>query len=321
MRRLLPFALFLFIAGSALAADDTIRRGFHVAEGGTLRLEAGVGKITIVTGGTGVAVEIVRDARGTYAEDLMRNHRIEFEQRGNDVIITSDLPDRDRRFSHDRSSRYDVEWNIRIPARYNVDASTSGGSIQLADIGGTVDVRTSGGSIRTGRLAGASTLRTSGGSIRIASAQADVVARTSGGSIHVGETAGKVEARTSGGSIEIAGAAGDVVARTSGGGIRIEDVRGSVEAHTSGGSIRARFSAQPRGDSELTTSGGGVTVALSPGVRFDLDARASGGGVRADVPVTVAGRIGRDSVRGQINGGGPKLVLRSSGGGIRVTEL
>jgi hypothetical protein len=39
------------------------------------------------------------------------------------------------------------------------------------------------------------------------------------------------------------------------------------------------------------------------------------------VPVTVQGTQDEDSIRGRINGGGPKLVLRSSGGSIRVKSL
>jgi hypothetical protein len=53
----------------------------------------------------------------------------------------------------------------------------------------------------------------------------------------------------------------------------------------------------------------------------ELDARASGGGVDSDVPVTVQGTQERDQVRGRIGGGGPALVLRSSGGGIRVKRM
>ena len=53
---------------------------------------------------------------------------------------------------------------------------------------------------------------------------------------------------------------------------------------------------------------------------MDLDAHASGGGVSSDVPITVQGKQDEDSLVGKINGGGPKLVLRSSGGGVRVKK-
>lgn len=322
MRRLIAPAIALLFAFSAFAAQDVIKKGFNVAEGGTLHLDHANGDIKLVTGGTGVAVEITRKARGRDAEKRLADHKITFAQNGNDVTITSD-DDRDN-WSHglfNWSDDYDVQWNIRVPAHYNVDVSTSGGSIDLADIGGTTIARTSGGDIETGRLGGEATLKTSGGSINVAGGSGKLLAHTSGGSIKIGDVSGPVEAKTSGGDIDLARIEGDVIARSSGGGITIEDAMGAVDANTSGGGIRARMSRQPRGDSKLTTSGGGVTITLAPSIAVDLDARASGGGVTSDVPVTIQGRQDDDSLQGRVNGGGPKLVLRSSGGGIKVRGL
>jgi DUF4097 and DUF4098 domain-containing protein YvlB len=316
MRRLIPLTLTLCIAATALADEDVIRKGFTAGDGGTLRLDADLGSIRVVTGGSGVAVEVVRKARGDSGEKRMSGHKVEFRQNGNDVIIEDDIEHRS--WSFFGNARYEVQWNIRVPDRYNLEVRTSGGSIEVDDIGGTVDARTSGGSISTGRVNGEATLSTSGGSIRVGGATGAVTAHTSGGSIHIGDTTGQVEARTSGGSISLARTGGDVLARTSGGGIRIEDASGSVDASTSGGSIQASLSRQPAGDSRLATSGGSVTVNLAPGIGAELDARASGGGVTSDVPITVHGTAKDGVLQGKINGGGPKLVLRSSGGGIRV---
>lgn len=315
----LALAFTLAAATSAFGADDIIRKGFNVADGGTLRLDAGIGRIKVVAGGSGVAIEVVREADGRDGEETMREHKISFQQQGNDVVVTSDFDHKQRWFNW--FDDYEVQWNIRVPAHYNVDLKTSGGSIELANLGGTVNARTSGGSISAGKLGGAATLKTSGGSIKVEGATATLVAKTSGGSIRIGDTTGAVEARTSGGSITLARTGGEVVAHTSGGGIRIEGAMGRVDASTSGGSIYAEILRQPSGDSRLATSGGGVTVMLASGIGVDLDARASGGGVRADVPVTIQGRQDDDQISGKVNGGGPKLVLRTSGGGVRVKPL
>lgn len=316
MRRLLTLALTLTFATTAFAAEDVIRKGFNVTDGGTLRLSADVGGIKVVAGGTGVAIEITRKARGRRAEGFLAEHKIDIRQSGNDVIIEDDL---DRGFqTWSWSDDYDVQWNVRVPARYNVELKTSGGEIELGNLGGNVDARTSGGGIVTGQLGGPAMLRTSGGSIRIAGANGEIDARSSGGSIEVGDTKGKVDVRTSGGSIRVGRSGGEVIAKTSGGGIHIEEALGSVDAHTSGGSIHATIARQPSGDSRLSTSGGNVTVELASGIRADLDAKSSGGSVTSDVPVTIHGTKDENELEGQINGGGPKLVLRSSGGGIRI---
>lgn len=316
MRRLIPLALTLCLASSLFAADDIIRKGFNVSEGGTLRLDADLGRIKVVSGGTGVAVEITRKGEGRRGQSLLAEHRINFRQEGNDVVIEDDLAANWQRWTW--NDQYEVQWNIRVPARYNVQLRTSGGGIELADIGGTVDARTSGGGISTGRLGRDATLKTSGGSIRIEGANGIVDARTSGGSIEIGDAAGRVEARTSGGSIRLGRSGGNVVAKTSGGGIRIDGATGSIDASTSGGSIRATLTGRLSGDSSLTTSGGSVTVVLSDGIGAEIDARSSGGSVVSDVPVTVRGSMDDDELRGTLNGGGPRLYVRASGGGVRL---
>ena len=320
MRRTATLATALLFAASAFASEDVIRKGFNVGDGGTLHLDGAVGAIRVVTGGTGVAFEITRKADDRHSEKLMSEHRITFEQSGNDVIVKSEL-DRDGFGWFRWDGDYEVQWNIRVPDHYNLDVETSGGSIRIDEIQGNVEARTSGGSIQTGRISGEGTLKTSGGSITVDGATARLVAHTSGGSITVGDTTGPVEAKTSGGSIKLARTGGEVVARTSGGGIRIEDAMGRVDAKTSGGSIHATLSRQPAADSSLSTSGGSVIVSLAPSVAVELDAKASGGGVHSDVPVTVQGVLDDDSLQGRINGGGPKLVLRTSGGGIRVKGM
>ena len=324
MRRLtLALALVLAAATAQAAIEDApVRRGFNVSAGGTLRLDAGRGNIRIVTGGSGVAVEVLKSARTNDREDaaeLFRDFEIDFDQSGNDVVIRG--RDRNKPNWFQWSDKMRVQWNIRVPANYNAELRTSGGSIDVTDLSGKLDARSSGGDIEAGRITGPVNVHTSGGSISIRSASGDVVAHTSGGSIEIGDARGRVEARSSGGSIELDRVSGDANIRTSGGGIRIDETSGAVDAHTSGGSITARFTQTPRGDSRLVTSGGSVNVALAPGVSATIDAHSSGGGVDSDIPITVMGKQKDDSLNGTINGGGPKLVLRSSGGGVSLTKL
>ena len=63
-----------------------------------------------------------------------------------------------------------------------------------------------------------------------------------------------------------------------------------------------------------------MTVKAPGNAVFDLDAETSGGGVTCDLPVTVQGKMEHDHLKGQVNGGGPLVVLRSSGGGIHVRK-
>jgi hypothetical protein len=142
---------------------------------------------------------------------------------------------------------------------------------------------------------------------------------TSGGSIGISDLKGKVDAHTSGGSISLGHIDGLVDVRTSGGSISVDEVTGTIKAHTSGGSVSAKISRQPTGDSKLTTSGGSITVYLADDIAVDLTARTSGGRVHSEFDVN--GETSKRSINGTINGGGPKLILKTSGGGVRVKQM
>ncbi|RBP48857.1 DUF4097 family beta strand repeat-containing protein [Arenicella xantha] len=142
---------------------------------------------------------------------------------------------------------------------------------------------------------------------------------TGGGSIEITDLEGTVAARTSGGSIELGKIVGDVDVKTSGGSISIDDVAGNLNAHTSGGSIKAKISKQPTENSRLTTSGGSVTAYLAEDIAVDITASTSGGRVTSDFDVD--GKVKKTSIRGKINGGGPTLTLKTSGGSVRIKEL
>jgi hypothetical protein len=317
MRRTLAIAAAIAITVTVNASThDTIRKGFNVAEGGTLHLDAGSGDVKVVTGGTGVAIEIQRDARN---QSYLDRYKLSFEQSGNDVTIVGKYDQPFHFFSFGDDLR--IRFNIRVPSHYNLDIETSGGDVDLSDVNGTVKAHTSGGDVKGGHLTGAITLSTSGGDVEVAGVTGPVVMKTSGGDIELGDASSTAELKTSGGTIKVHHIGGDLYARTSGGSIKIEEAAGAIDASTSGGSVTARFSTTPRAESKLSTSGGNITVSLPPSAALDLDAHASGGGVDSDLPVTIQGHHDEDTLTGKINGGGPRLLLRTSGGSIAVKRL
>ena len=191
-----------------------------------------------------------------------------------------------------------VRVRVRVPERYNLDIRTHGGNIELEKIRGEVVARTSGGSIEVDEIEGHVDIRTSGGSIEAKEIRGDLMARTSGGRIRASEIMGAVEAATSGAPI------------------KITDVRGPVDLRTSGGGISVRFTDDPEG--RLETSSGSIEVEFPEDASVDLDAKTSGGRVEIEHEILVRGTSGRSHIVGQINGGGARLHLRTSGGDVRV---
>ncbi|MDO6695812.1 hypothetical protein Q4574_21125 [Aliiglaciecola sp. 3_MG-2023] len=76
---------------------------------------------------------------------------------------------------------------------------------------------------------------------------------------------------------------------------------------------------QPNKDAELSTSGGSITAYLLDTLAIDIDASTSGGRVRSEFDVD--GRVKKQSIRGEINGGGPTLELHTSGGSVSIKKL
>ena len=317
----------LLLAGTTIAeasVENYIERSFQVTPGGRLTIDADRGSIEVRTAERDhVDVKIerkVKKGRKWSVEEVLEDLAITFDHSDGGVTIRAKYGQENPwRWNRERN-RLQIKFLITVPPRYNVDLKTLGGGISIGDLEGEVRSQTSGSNLRIGRIKGSVWGQTAGGSIEVEGTEGDADVKTSGGEITIGNAEGKVEAKTAGGSIRIDKAARSVNAKTSGGNITVEEVMGSINAKTLGGSVKAYISRQPEGDCSLETSGGSVTAYLVEDIAVDVDARTSGGHVSTDVPITVVvqGKISKNRLQGAINGGGPLLKLRTSGGSVRL---
>jgi DUF4097 and DUF4098 domain-containing protein YvlB len=295
-------ALAALVLISGPAAADVVERSFDVSPNGKLEIVSDVGSIDIRSHDANT-VEI-RVSRLTPRSEQLK---LDFSTEGSTVRVKGDLP------SDRNGGNYNVHFDVQVPRSFELDLTTAGGSISVDDLDGQVRAQTAGGSMDFGRMGGPVLARTAGGSIELRDSRADADLSTAGGSIEVGDVAGEVRAKTAGGSIRIGRVEGSVEAHTSGGNVHVDEAGGPVRASTSGGSVRAYISQQPSGDSELETSGGQVTVILADNIALDIDADGGDGGVHSDFPID-GETESEHSLRGALNGGGPRLSLRSSSG-------
>jgi DUF4097 and DUF4098 domain-containing protein YvlB len=316
----LLFGATAFAADKDNPAESFIRKSFDVAPGGKLTIRADRGSIEVKTAAADkVEIEVTREPGRGASADILEKHEISFTQDGNNVNVEARMKDQKSR-AWFKGNNLKVRYAVTVPAKYSVNLKTSGGSVSVKDLEGEARAQTSGGSLKFGQIKGPVHGRTSGGSINVTAAQ-DVDVETSGGGITVGDTAGNVLAKTSGGSIHVGDVKGSVSADTSGGGIEVNSAAGPVTAHTSGGSIHAAITQQPTGPCTFETSGGGIEVKMASNVAIDLDAQTSGGFVSTEFPVTVQGELKKNHLRSKINGGGPKVILGTSGGSIRIKKM
>lgn len=200
------------------------------------------------------------------------------------------------------------------------------GDVTAGQVAGRVKISTQSGQIRVKGAGKGAELSSAGGDIRIESVTGDLKATTSGGDIRAGAVSGDARLETAGGDVVVRSVGGSVTARTGGGDITLKKVHGPVVARTSGGTIVCEISSTAAPGGELVTSGGDVMVTLPSNYRADIDVRVSGAEMEADAissqfpDVVVTRRPGSISGEGKLNGGGPKLIIRSTSGSVSVRK-
>ena len=295
----------LTVAPVALHAKitRTVEKTFTVHPGGNFTARTSGGDITIQTADVAEvrisAREVIRASTDAEADELLKALELRLEQTGDDVTAFAKY---DASGLHWSGQPVTVSFTVTLPLKFNASLHTSGGDIAVASLTGKVLAQTSGGSLKFDRIDGNLEGGTSGGDITLEEGTARAKLRTSGGNIHVARAGGPIEVETSG---------GDIV---------LDSVADLIGAHTSGGNVRAVITAPLQHDVKLGTSGGDVIVKVGKSVAFQLDASTSGGGVDATgLTLTIEkGGIGKSHLAGSVNGGGPRLHLRTSGGDIKV---
>jgi hypothetical protein len=125
--------------------------------------------------------------------------------------------------------------------------------------------------------------------------------------------------QTQNGGIVLENLEGQITATTTNGGITGRGLSGSLRVATVNGGVQAEM-VTVTGEVSMTSVNGGVRLALPPGVKAQLEATAVNGGVTVDDALHLAAsERGRLHVVGMLNGGGLKISLQTTNGGVRVT--
>ena len=292
--RSLSFALLslaLLAVTSAHAGEKVLDRTFQVQPGGRLNVDLQGGQI-VVTGSD--KPQVVVQLKATGSEDELDDLTWSAEKDGAGVSIKSRRSSENNWFNWGNGVK--LRATIEVPRQYNVELQTSGGNIELKGLNGNANGRTSGGRLNIESVRGDVDMRTSGGGVAVTSVQGSVQVHTSGGAIQASRIDGRLSANTSGGSIQVS------------------DVAGPVDVHTSGGGITIDLAGENQGVL-ARTSGGSIHLNVPSTIRATINASTSGGRVSSDLPLTTT-EVGKSSLRATMNGGGPEIKARSSGGSV-----
>jgi len=293
------FALTFLFAAAAFSQEITGRSGeykttvtktFNVEPGGKLVMKGTSGDVEVSSWKSN-SVEIIEDlvmdvfTRGE-AEEILERTESSYSQEGSTIYVRA----------KDGRDEVHRNYHVRVPEKFNLDVSTSGGDMIVEGVTGTIELNTSGGDIEMTKMAGQCRVRTSGGDLIFKDISGALEAHTSGGDVDLTDIFAETNVQTSGGDITLMNCKNTVSLQTSGGDIDIRQVAGNLAAATSGGDITVSGC---QGQTSLSTSGGDIQMSK------------------------IGGQIAASTSGGDIDGSdfGDAINVRTSGGEISLTNV
>jgi len=307
-------------------------------DGLTLHLNTDLGSVRVTTLEPGApqvvrySVHIETDAHAPLARNLLDRYVLAAKATPAGVEITGALPAQTVRSG--AIAQFWVQYEVAVPAGYNLDVNTGAGDIETQDIGGNATLTTQGGNIRTGRIgfhlmqnvaqgrllaklstqgghiqvqdtAGDLDAFTAGGHIVTGNISGDGTLRSGGGHIRAGQISGRAQLETDGGNITLKQAGSFVSVRTGGGQIDFGEVHGSVRAQTGGGGIRIITVSGPM---EVESNGGSICLTRIAGT---VQAATAGGTIQAWISPDAASSSGVVSLPGasQLSSGAGDIIV------------
>jgi TM2 domain-containing membrane protein YozV/predicted Ser/Thr protein kinase len=267
-------------------------QSFAVEPGGQFRMDVDRGDVQVAGGDqNAVEIHVERDMTGASAADatnILKEEHVTLKQNGNEISIRAENPPSLNSLAHllwRRHPNLNVHYEITVPRSFTVQSKTSGGNVSVAGVQDTVNITTLGGNLDCKDIGG------------------NLDGQTMGGNVHAADCQGKLDLRTMGGSITV------------------DDFSGpNIQASTQGGSVSADFATAPTADCELTTSGGNVVAHLPENAAVTVDAHTAGGSISSDFPVSTSHGFVNQTLKGPINGGGPRFKMETMGGMVEVLK-
>lgn len=284
-------AAILTILGASLATAGSKKQPqvwkeqWSVAGRPSVRVRTGDARVIVHTReGSGVAVEVREkgEQKGLFVGD--RDPQVQFQRDGSQIDIEARMQGITGGIVW---SDYRLEVDLWVPRETNLDIKTRDGDVTLGPLSGKIQVETNDGDIAALGLRG------------------DLTLLSDDGDIDAGDLDGRLRLRTRDGDGEIAGRFDALAARASDGDIELTVTRGSALA-------------EPW---TIESSDGRIGLRIPPDLKAYVDARSRDGSLEFDLPVAVRGKVRRNALEGELNGGSQVLTLRSSDGSIHVTAL
>jgi hypothetical protein len=234
----------------------------------------------------------------------------------------------------DHSEKATAEWRKSYPL-------AAGGRVEISNVNGKVEVLAGDGSSvevyakKTGSAGSPEAAKEALERIQIAESSSgnEVKIETkitrSAGWNHSGATVEYVvrvpksvdlKAVTVNGGVEVSGVEGRVVAEATNGGVRGRDIAGPLEASTTNGGVDVEVSRLSDAGLKLECTNGGIVLKLPADAKASIAARVTNGGIDTNnLSIQTVGEASNRRLNGDLNGGGPRISLEGTNGGIKIS--
>ena len=121
------------------------------------------------------------------------------------------------------------------------------------------------------------------------------------------------------GTVTLTGLANNVEASTTNGGIHGDGLAGTVSASTTNGGVDLSLTRLGDGGLTAETTNGGLSIEIPADSKADVTAHVVNGGIGVDnLKLETVGDQSRRRVEGRLNGGGARIELSTTNGGIHL---
>ena len=122
------------------------------------------------------------------------------------------------------------------------------------------------------------------------------------------------------GAIDVTGVEGGVFAETTNGGIDARSVAGKIDAETTNGGVDVDLARLADAGVTLGCTNGGVSLRLPKDAKATISARVTNGGIDTNnLQIDASAENTRRRFEGRMNGGGAKVDLETTNGGVSIS--
>jgi hypothetical protein len=227
----------------------------------------------------------------------------------------------------------DVQGQLTVANRFasvvvdrvggGLSISNTNGSVNATDIKGPTSINTTFASITARNIGGPMSIADSNGNVTALNVAGDLSIDTRFGLVKAERIRGALTVENTNGSVSATDINGSAHVKTSFAPVFLRGVDGAVDVENQNGAIGISGLRGGCNSISLRTTYSPIKIAIAPNASYTVSARTTYGMITTDVPLTATSKSANENssaLSGTIGGGGCRMDLTTSNGGITITK-